>query len=128
AERFILTAMMEPITGLLLQQPSGEYWMTNQQYKTAIVTGAGTGVGRAVALAMLADGYRVALAGRRQQPLEQTRELAGEAAANALVVPTDVTLEDDVADLFQTCVQTFGRVDVLFNNAGGGAPAIPLEE
>jgi NAD(P)-dependent dehydrogenase (short-subunit alcohol dehydrogenase family) len=96
--------------------------------KVAVVTGAGTGIGRAAALAFLNDGYRVALAGRRSELLQETRKLAGAAANQALVVPTDVTKPDAVDALFAKVKQAFGRVDVLFNNAGGNAPGVPFEE
>ena len=96
--------------------------------KTALVTGAGTGVGKAVALAFLKDGYRVALAGRRKEMLEQTGAQAGAAANNALSVPTDVGKPDQVQALFARIKDGFGRLDVLFNNAGGNAPGVPFEE
>ena len=96
--------------------------------KTALVTGAGTGVGRAVALALLKDGYRVALAGRRKEMLEETTALAGPAARKALVVPTDVGRPDQVQALFARIRENFGRLDVLFNNAGGNAPGVPFED
>jgi NAD(P)-dependent dehydrogenase (short-subunit alcohol dehydrogenase family) len=92
--------------------------------KTAIVTGAGSGIGRGVAAALLGAGYNVALAGRRGGELEKT---AG-SAAGALAVPTDVTDAEAVARLFAATVARFGRVDLLFNNAGTGAPAVPIEE
>jgi len=95
--------------------------------KFAAVTGAGTGIGRAVALAFLKDGYRVALAGRRKEMLEQTVAEAGAAGKNALVVPTDVGKVDAVQLLFANVKREFGRLDVLFNNAGSGATA-PLED
>ena len=95
--------------------------------KVAIVTGAGTGVGKAAALALLADGYRVALAGRRAEPLAEVIAQSG-AADRALAVPTDVSDPDSVKALFDATVAQFGRVDVLFNNAGVGAPGIPLED
>ena len=95
--------------------------------KVAIVTGAGTGVGKAAALALLADGYRVALAGRRPEPLAEVIAQSG-AADRALAVPTDVSDPDSVKALFDATVAQFGRVDVLFNNAGVGAPGIPLED
>lgn len=95
--------------------------------KFAVVTGAGTGIGRAVALAFLKDGYRVALAGRRKEMLEQTAAEAGAAGKNALVVPTDVGKVEAVEALFAAVKREFGRLDVLFNNAGGGATA-PLED
>ncbi len=96
--------------------------------RVAIVTGAGTGIGRAVALALLGDGYRVALAGRRREPLEETASAVASSADRALVVPTDVSDPASVAALFAQTRATFGRLDVLFNNAGLGAPAIPLED
>jgi len=93
----------------------------------AIVTGAGTGIGKAAALALLGDGYCVALAGRRRDPLEAVAAASG-AGTRALVLPTDVSHPDAVRALFDAPVQAWGRVDVLFNNAGMGAPAIPLED
>jgi NAD(P)-dependent dehydrogenase (short-subunit alcohol dehydrogenase family) len=96
--------------------------------KVAIVTGAGTGIGKAVTLALLGDGYRVALAGRRQEPLEKTVAEAGPAGARALVVPTDVSDPHAVHTLFARTKEAFGRLDLLFNNAGIGAPGVPLEE
>jgi NAD(P)-dependent dehydrogenase (short-subunit alcohol dehydrogenase family) len=98
------------------------------QNKVAIVTGAGTGIGKSAALALLKDGYRVALAGRRKEPLEETVKQAGPAGAGALVVPTDVGNPESVRALFAKAKETFGRVDVLFNNAGIGAPGVPLED
>ncbi len=96
--------------------------------KVAIVTGAGTGVGRAAALALLADGWSVVLTGRRAEPLEETVRLAGEAGGRGLAVPADVSDPDSVAALFAKTVAAFGRLDLLFNNAGINAPGIPLEE
>src|SRR5213594_5077952 len=96
--------------------------------RVAIVTGAGTGIGKAVSLALLADGYRVALTGRRREPLEQTAAEAGPAGAQALVVPADVTDPESVRTLFARTREVFGRLDLLFNNAGTNAPAIPLED
>jgi len=95
--------------------------------KVAIITGAGTGIGKAAALALLKDGYQVVLAGRRPGPLADVAAISG-AAERALVVPTDVTDPDSVAALFEAAVTKFGRVDVLFNNAGVSAPGIPLED
>jgi NAD(P)-dependent dehydrogenase (short-subunit alcohol dehydrogenase family) len=94
--------------------------------KVAVVTGAGTGVGRAVALGLLEKGYNVALAGRRIPELEQTASLAKPGAA--LVVPTDCSDEQAVDALFERTVAEFGRVDLLFNNAGRGAPPVPIDE
>jgi NAD(P)-dependent dehydrogenase (short-subunit alcohol dehydrogenase family) len=96
--------------------------------KCAVVTGAGSGIGRAAALALLGDGWRVALAGRRAEPLQATAALAGEHAARALVVPTDVRRAPEVRALFARVKEAFGRVDVLFNNAGIGAPPVPFED
>ena len=93
--------------------------------KTAVVTGAGSGVGRAVALALAREGYRVVLAGRRRDALE---DAAHAAESRTLVVPTDVGDPAAVRELFARTKAEFGRVDVLFNNAGVGAPAVPLEE
>jgi NAD(P)-dependent dehydrogenase (short-subunit alcohol dehydrogenase family) len=96
--------------------------------KVAIVTGAGSGIGRAVSLALLNEGYAVALAGRRQEALEETVRAAGEAGARALAVPTDVGDPAAVQQLFERTKAAFGRLDLLFNNAGCGAPAVPLED
>ena len=96
--------------------------------KVAIVTGAGTGIGRQVALALLSEGYSVALAGRRAGPLEETVTQAGAAGPRALAVPTDVTDPASVRALFAKTKEAFGRLDLLFNNAGINAPSIPLED
>jgi NAD(P)-dependent dehydrogenase (short-subunit alcohol dehydrogenase family) len=91
------------------------------------VTGAGTGIGKAAALALLDAGYRVVLAGRRLEPLAEVIARSG-ASERALAVPTDVSDPDSVKALFEATVRAFGRVDVLFNNAGVSAPGIPLED
>ncbi len=96
--------------------------------KVAVVTGAGTGVGRAAALALLAEGWSVALSGRRAEPLEKTVRMAGEAGGRALAVPSDISDPDSVKALFAKTVAAFGRLDLLFNNAGINAPGIPFEE
>ena len=93
--------------------------------KIALVTGAGSGIGRAVSLALHQAGYTVVIAGRRAAELEKTAALAGD---RILAVPTDVTQPAAVQALFDRLVETYGRLDVLFNNAGMGAPAIPMDE
>ena len=95
--------------------------------KVAIVTGAGSGIGKAAALALLAEGYSVALAGRRAEPLQAAAAESG-AGDRALAVATDVGKQQSVRELFAKTQAQFGRLDVLFNNAGGGAPAMPMED
>jgi NAD(P)-dependent dehydrogenase (short-subunit alcohol dehydrogenase family) len=95
--------------------------------RVAIVTGAGSGVGKAAALALLKDGWNVALAGRRRDVLEQAAQESG-AGARALCVPTDVSKQDSVKALFAAVKQKWGRVDCLFNNAGVNAPGSSFEE
>ena len=99
-----------------------------EQSKVAIVTGAGTGIGAAASLALASEGYSVTLAGRRAQLLEETIAEAGDAASRMLAVSTDVGKPESVAALFAATVEKFGRVDLLFNNAGISAPPIPLED
>jgi NAD(P)-dependent dehydrogenase (short-subunit alcohol dehydrogenase family) len=94
----------------------------------AIVTGAGSGIGRATSLALLREGYSVVVAGRRPEALAETVTQAGAKAGRALPVPTDVTDPSSVRLLFEATRQTFGRLDLLFNNAGTGAPSVALEE
>jgi len=96
--------------------------------KSALVTGAGSGIGRAVALALLREGYSVALAGRRQESLGEVAREAGEFGSRTLAVPTDVRDAESVRQLFGQIKEKFGRLDLLFNNAGIGAPSKPLEE
>jgi NAD(P)-dependent dehydrogenase (short-subunit alcohol dehydrogenase family) len=96
--------------------------------KIALVTGAGTGVGRAVAIALAKAGYSLVLAGRRKEPLEQVAGEINAVGAQALAVPTDVSKRESILSLFSTVKSSFGRLDVLFNNAGIGAPAMPLED
>ncbi|MFO0458688.1 MAG: SDR family oxidoreductase [Burkholderiales bacterium] len=96
--------------------------------RVALVTGAGTGDGRAAALALLGDGWKVVLAGRRAEPLQQVIAESKAAAGRALAVITDVTDPDSVAAMFEQTEKTFGRLDLLFNNAGVGAPPVNLEE
>jgi NAD(P)-dependent dehydrogenase (short-subunit alcohol dehydrogenase family) len=94
--------------------------------KVAVVTGAGTGIGKAVTLALLRDGYCVALAGRRREPLERTAAEAGH-AARTLVVPADVSDAGSVQALFAAVQESFGRVDLLFNNAGIFVPGVEID-
>jgi NAD(P)-dependent dehydrogenase (short-subunit alcohol dehydrogenase family) len=103
-------------------------------HKTAVVTGAGSGVGRAVALALEAEGYNVALAGRRKDRLEETAAMPSRTGGQSrgggrlLVVPTDVGDPAGVKNLFDQTLKAFGRVDLLFNNAGAGTPPMPIED
>ena len=99
-----------------------------KRVKTAIVTGAGSGVGRATATALLKAGYNVTLAGRRIDALEETKYLPGETQGNSFVVATDITNENSVLELFQKTRQEFGHLDLLFNNAGVNVPGIPFED
>ncbi len=96
--------------------------------RVAIITGAGSGIGRATVLAFHGAGYDVVLAGRREDALRETASLAGNGTGKLLCVPTDITDADAVAALFDMAVKVFGRVDVLFNNAGLNAPILPLDE
>jgi NAD(P)-dependent dehydrogenase (short-subunit alcohol dehydrogenase family) len=96
--------------------------------KVAMVTGAGSGIGKSAAIALAREGYSVALAGRRPEPLDQVSAEIRSIGARSLAVPTDVTNPASVRHLFDETRKTFGRLDVLFNNAGINVPAIPLEE
>jgi NAD(P)-dependent dehydrogenase (short-subunit alcohol dehydrogenase family) len=96
--------------------------------RIALITGAGTGIGKRTALLLWEAGYSVVLAGRRREPLMQTVEEAGVPEARALVIPTDVSDPQAVSTLFAAAQDKFGRLDVLFNNAGVGASAVPLED
>jgi NAD(P)-dependent dehydrogenase (short-subunit alcohol dehydrogenase family) len=96
--------------------------------KVAVVTGAGSGIGRATALAFVADGWRVAVVGRRKEPLEETLQLAGVGRDRAMAVPTDVGDPQSVQALFTSVKEAYGRVDALFNNAGQNAPGVSFEE
>jgi NAD(P)-dependent dehydrogenase (short-subunit alcohol dehydrogenase family) len=96
--------------------------------KIALVTGAGSGIGRASALALQSAGYSVALAGRRAVELERTVERASSAGGKMLAVPADVSKPQSVLELFDRVREAFGRLDVLFNNAGANVPAVPMEE
>ena len=96
--------------------------------KVAVVTGGGTGVGRAAALALAGEGFAVVVSGRRPEPLKEVASEIGSTGGRAIVVPTDVTDPESIRALFTRAVEVFGRLDLLFNNAGMGAPAIPLED
>jgi NAD(P)-dependent dehydrogenase (short-subunit alcohol dehydrogenase family) len=96
--------------------------------KVAVVTGAGSGIGRAVALGLQGEGYDVALAGRRKIELARTSQMAKAVGGRILPIETDVTQPTSVATLFKRTIEAFGRVDLLFNNAGVSAPAVPMEE
>ncbi|RZL64844.1 MAG: SDR family oxidoreductase [Variovorax sp.] len=96
--------------------------------KIALVTGAGSGIGRAAALGLLTDGFTVVLAGRRAEPLQALADQAASRGQTALAVPTDVTDPASVQALFDTIEKTCGRLDVVFNNAGVNAPAVPMDE
>jgi len=96
--------------------------------RIALVTGAGSGIGRAAALALQKAGFSVVLTGRRSDALDETSALATSSAGRMLAVPADVSRPDDVRRLFAQTKETFGRLDLLFNNAGRGAPAIPMED
>ena len=100
----------------------------NNQGKIALVTGAGSGIGRAASLALQGAGYSVVLAGRRAEELERTAAAAASDGGRMLVVPTDVSQQESIRALFAKTKEEFGRLDVLFNNAGIGAPGIPMED
>jgi NAD(P)-dependent dehydrogenase (short-subunit alcohol dehydrogenase family) len=96
--------------------------------KIALVTGAGSGIGRQAAIALCEAGYATVLAGRRGDPLNETAELAEQSGSRTLAVPTDVSIPSSVAALFEKTREAFGRLDVLFNNAGVNVPSIPMED
>ncbi|MBA1290897.1 SDR family oxidoreductase [Pseudomonas japonica] len=101
---------------------------TNAPVKVALVTGAGSGIGRSVALGLLADGFTVVAAGRRLEPLQALVAEAEAQGQQALAVPTDVRDPASVDALFATIEEVYGRLDVAFNNAGINAPAVPVDE
>ncbi len=96
--------------------------------KVAVVTGAGSGIGRAASLALQGAGYAVVLAGRTESKLDETAAMAIEGGGRMLVIPTDVSNPESVRALFHATEEAFGRVDVLFNNAGVSAPGVPMED
>ena len=102
--------------------------MQSTNGRIALVTGAGSGIGRASAIALQTNGYSVVLAGRRAEPLEKTASLARQSSGRMVVAPTDVSQPESVGALFARVKQEFGRLDVLFNNAGLNAPGIPIED
>ena len=99
-----------------------------QLQKVAVITGAGTGIGKAVALALMKEGYAAVLAGRRKDKLEETASEGKSTGAKTLAVPTDIGDPAAIKALFAKTKETFSRLDLLFNNAGIGAPAVPLED
>jgi NAD(P)-dependent dehydrogenase (short-subunit alcohol dehydrogenase family) len=101
---------------------------TNHSKKIALVTGAGTGIGRATALSLLNDGWHVVVTGRRLEPLTKLVDEAALKGQSALAITSDVTDPSSVRNLFEKIEQTFGRLDLIFNNAGVNAPAVPIDE
>lgn len=98
------------------------------QDKVALITGGGTGIGQAAALALQGDGWNVVITGRRKEELVKTVQLANPEGGKLLAIPADVSRQDEVKRLFAETLAAFGRLDFLFNNAGTGAPAVPMEE
>ena len=96
--------------------------------KVALITGAGTGIGKAVALALMKDGYAAVLTGRRKDKLDEVAAEGKSTGSKSLVVPSDISDPEQIKALFAKAKETFGRLDLLFNNAGIGAPAVPLED
>jgi NAD(P)-dependent dehydrogenase (short-subunit alcohol dehydrogenase family) len=102
--------------------------MSNSQSRVALVTGGGSGIGAAVAKALLSDGWKVVIAGRRQTALDSFIATVGGSAENISAIAADVTSEESVKNLFVTIQQKYGRLDLLFNNAGTGAPAVEIDQ
>ena len=100
----------------------------NSIERIGIVTGAGSGIGRHAAIALLKDGFKLVLAGRRSEPLQETVDMAGSDGTSAMPVPTDVSDPTSVRELFARTQAAFGRLDLLFNNAGTGMRATPIED
>jgi NAD(P)-dependent dehydrogenase (short-subunit alcohol dehydrogenase family) len=98
------------------------------QNKVALITGGGTGIGQAAALALQGDGWNVVVTGRRQEELDKTVQLAKPDGGKLIAIPANVSRQDDVRRVFAEAVKAFGRLDFLFNNAGTGAPPVPMEE
>ena len=101
---------------------------SSERSKIALVTGAGSGIGRASSLALLSDGWSVVLVGRRQEKLDETARLSGDASSLTLALSTDIGKPDQVTALFDALKQHFGRLDLLFNNAGDNIPSMPFED
>jgi NAD(P)-dependent dehydrogenase (short-subunit alcohol dehydrogenase family) len=119
---------VDQLSGYNLSLTSFPFVIPVMLKKMAIVTGGGSGIGRAVALALVREQYCVAIAGRTSRALNETVALAGRDAERIVAIPTDVTDPTAVRTLFDRTVETFGRIDLLFNNAGMSAPAVPLDE
>ena len=122
-----ILASSHPGLKLVKEANPREIWEMNGQKKVAIVTGGGTGIGRHTVLALLREGYCVVAAGRRLEPLQATLSDAGDLADQALIVQADVSNQDSVKALFAKTIDAFGRLDLLFNNAGTGGPPLSLE-
>ena len=105
-----------------------EHQQVHLMTKTAVITGAGSGIGRAVALTLLQNNYNVVLSGRRESALHEVIQSAADSGQRALAVTADVGKEDQVDHLFSRCIEHFGRLDLLFNNAGIGSPAVDIDE
>eukprot|EP01136_Pigoraptor_vietnamica_P020732 Opistho-1_new@70013 len=114
--------------GLPPLPPQGSSMASESTPRVALVTGAGSGIGRAVALGLLKDGFHVVLSGRRPEPLAAVADEAKAAGQHAIAIPADVRDEQSVQALFDAIERRFGRLDVLFNNAGVNAPAVPMDE
>ena len=102
--------------------------MTDETTRVALITGGGSGIGRSSALGLLREGWTIVLTGRRMERLEETQQMAGDRAERTLAIVSDVSDPDSIAALFARVREEYGRLDLLFNNAGSGAPPLPLED